>query len=288
MIKKIYLDVDDEITSVIDKLKTASEEEVSLVFPKESGLLQSIVNLKLIKREAEKSGKNISVITANKIGRNLAEQIGLVASDHMESRKEPSPKELKTEGEKVLIEYRKDPKEGGEEEKDVMFKKESLEDEEDLKVKEDEEIGTVKAGGKEKGDDLKPKADDAKEGGKKFKVGSPLKGFGLFAALGVLGLLIFGYFYLPRVDATILVSADKREFKTSITVDGSAKEDDLEEGIIAGEKIDFTKEDSKKFNATGKKDVGTKATGTIKVKNNYSTSAQTLVAGTRFQTGSLI
>lgn len=288
MIKKIYLDVDDEITSVIDKLKTASEEEVSLVFPKESGLLQSIVNLKLIKREAEKTGKNISVITANKIGRNLAEQIGLVASDHIETRKEPSPKELKTGGEKVLIEYKEEPEKPETDDKDVVFKKETLDDE-DLKVKEDEEIGTLKENKNvEKSADIKSQAEDSKDGDKKFKIAFPLKGFGGVAAASVVGLLIFGYFYLPMVEAVIAVAAEKREFKTSITVDSSTKEDGLGKGIIAGEKIEFEEEESKKFDATGKKDAGVKATGTIEVKNSYSTSTQTLVSGTRFQTGSLI
>src|SRR3972149_11749443 len=142
MVKKIYLEVDEEITSAIEKLESVPEAEVALVFPKESGILQSIVNLKLIKREAEKLEKEISVITSNKVGRTLAEQIGLSAADHSETKKEPSPVRKQNVGEKVPIEFRKEPKETVEEE-EIGFKKESIEEDE-VSVREDEEIGTDK------------------------------------------------------------------------------------------------------------------------------------------------
>ncbi|MCL5795727.1 MAG: hypothetical protein M1338_05245, partial [Patescibacteria group bacterium] len=73
----IYLEADEEITSVIDKLKKLNANSVSLVIPKGAGILQSIVNLKILKREAESLGKDIALVTQDKIGRNLASQVGL-------------------------------------------------------------------------------------------------------------------------------------------------------------------------------------------------------------------
>ncbi len=77
MEKVIYLEPDDEITVVIDKIRRVSQEKVILVVPKAATILQSIVNLKLLKKEAVKLGKGISIVTSDDTGRNLASQIGL-------------------------------------------------------------------------------------------------------------------------------------------------------------------------------------------------------------------
>lgn len=294
MIKKIYLETDEEITSVIDKLKNVEEKEVSLVFPKESGLLQSIINLKLLKRQAESMGKNIAVITADRVGRNLAERVGLPVSDHVGSRKEHLPKKIAESQDKVPIEFRSNPKEQEEEEDDISFKKESLKDkDEELSVKESEEIGTDKGGSKEERETIKDsnvKVKDAKDGtgSKKFKLKFPLKKFGVFVTVTFIGLFVFGYIYVPKVNIKIAVATEKIEFDTEITADKNEKSSDIEKGILAADFIEFNKEGSKKYNATGKKNIGTKATGTITVSNTYSTTAQTLVAGTRFSAGGLI
>ena len=46
----LYLDADTEITEAIEKLKKSSEDEVRIVVPSRSGLLQSQVNVKLLKK----------------------------------------------------------------------------------------------------------------------------------------------------------------------------------------------------------------------------------------------
>ena len=54
----IYIDVDDEITSIISKLQESSGKIVALVLPKRAVVLQSIVNLKLLKHIADNNKKN--------------------------------------------------------------------------------------------------------------------------------------------------------------------------------------------------------------------------------------
>ncbi len=73
----IYLEPDEEITSAIDKIKKAKNSNLGLVVPRDATLLQSVVNLRLISKEAALLGKNIAIVTADKIGRNLAAQVGL-------------------------------------------------------------------------------------------------------------------------------------------------------------------------------------------------------------------
>src|SRR5437868_1458620 len=60
----IYVDIDDEITGIIDKLKASEGKVVALVLPKRAGVFQSIVNMKLLKRAADSSNKNLVLITS--------------------------------------------------------------------------------------------------------------------------------------------------------------------------------------------------------------------------------
>ena len=53
----IYIDVDDEITAIIDKVITSKHKIVALVLPKRAVVLQSIVNMKLLKRTADEAKK---------------------------------------------------------------------------------------------------------------------------------------------------------------------------------------------------------------------------------------
>src|ERR1700759_1233799 len=60
----IYVDVDDEITAIIDKVGAAKGKIVALVLPKRCPVLQSVVNMKLLKRTADNAGKNLVLITS--------------------------------------------------------------------------------------------------------------------------------------------------------------------------------------------------------------------------------
>lgn len=61
----IYIDVEDDITAIIGKVKAAKEKIVALVPPKRVGVLQSAVNLRLLARAAEQSGRRLVLITNN-------------------------------------------------------------------------------------------------------------------------------------------------------------------------------------------------------------------------------
>ena len=60
----IYIDIDDEITAIIDKLGQSEHKIVALVLPKRATVLQSIVNMKLLKRSADAKNKKIVLITS--------------------------------------------------------------------------------------------------------------------------------------------------------------------------------------------------------------------------------
>lgn len=77
MPQTFYIENDEEIISVIGRLRKSSFEENYFVFPKRAIVLQSIVNLRLFQREAEKLGKRIIIVTQDDAGKTLAEKAGL-------------------------------------------------------------------------------------------------------------------------------------------------------------------------------------------------------------------
>jgi hypothetical protein len=89
----IYLDLDDEITSIIDKVENSKSKIVALVLPKRATTLQSIVNMRLLKRSAEKAGKNVVLITGEAALLPLAGAAGLHVAKNLQSKPEipPSP-----------------------------------------------------------------------------------------------------------------------------------------------------------------------------------------------------
>jgi hypothetical protein len=91
--KLVYLESDEEITSVIDKISKASSPEVALVIPRGGNLGQSIVNLKLLKKRSTDLGKDVSLVTTDKISRNLASQVGITVYSRVEEvgRRKPEP-----------------------------------------------------------------------------------------------------------------------------------------------------------------------------------------------------
>ncbi len=84
MPQTFYIESDEEIISVIGHLRKSSQEENIFVFPKRALVLQSIINLRLLEREAEKLGKKIVVVSQDEVGRMLAEKAGIETENYSE------------------------------------------------------------------------------------------------------------------------------------------------------------------------------------------------------------
>jgi hypothetical protein len=82
----VYIDIDDEITGIIDKVTTSKERIVALVLPKRAAVLQSIVNMKLLKRAADGQKKRLVLITSETALLPLAGAAGLHVAKNLQSR----------------------------------------------------------------------------------------------------------------------------------------------------------------------------------------------------------
>ncbi len=81
----IYVDVDDEITGIIDKIENSPHKVVALVLPKRAASLQSTVNMKLLKRSADAADKNPVLITSEAALMPLAGAAGLHVAKNLQS-----------------------------------------------------------------------------------------------------------------------------------------------------------------------------------------------------------
>ena len=84
----IYVDVEDDITAIIGKVKNSKEKIVALVPPKRIGVLQSAVNLRLIERAATQAGKRLVVISSNAALASLAAAAKIPVAKNLQSKPE--------------------------------------------------------------------------------------------------------------------------------------------------------------------------------------------------------
>ena len=84
----IYIDVEDDITAIIGKIKASSEKIVALVPPKRVGVLQSAVNLRLLDRMATNSHKKLVIISSNPALLGLTAAAGIPVAKNLQSKPE--------------------------------------------------------------------------------------------------------------------------------------------------------------------------------------------------------
>lgn len=84
----IYVDIDDEITTIIDKVRSSQGRIIALVLPKRASVFQSVVNMKLLKRTAESAKKHIVLITTEASLMPLAGSVGLHVAPSLQSKPE--------------------------------------------------------------------------------------------------------------------------------------------------------------------------------------------------------
>ena len=84
MHQTFYIDIDEEITSIVDRLRKAKAKEVVIVVPKRALLIQSVVNLKLLKKESESLKKQLIIVTQDKLGKLLVEKTGIAVQQKLD------------------------------------------------------------------------------------------------------------------------------------------------------------------------------------------------------------
>ncbi len=288
----IYIDVDDEITSIVDKVNASSSKIVALVLPKRAAVLQSIVNMKLLKRTADDAGKRIVLITSEAGLLPLAGAVGIYVAKNLQSKPEiPEPPEGPTGGDDVL-EAEEAPAEP-ELDKNApvgeLAAPEKMSDDELF-----ESAATAPAAMPKAAARKKQKAPKVKKEGKNkipnFDRFRKKVFIGVTGVIALLALVYAAFFVLPK--ATIAIQTETSGVNSSIDFVASPTTQDanIDGGVIPAKMAESQKTETQSVAATGQKDLGTKASGSVTLSipcSAVSGSPPTIPAGTGVSTSDL-
>lgn len=281
----IYLDIDDEITSVIDKVVNSEHKIVALVLPKRATVFQSAVNIKLLKRAASAAKKNIALITSDKSVLPVAAMAGMMVAKTPSSKPSiPEALVYNQKDEAVEIEDIALGITDVDADKKIVESLDPEEEDEPIEL-DNEEVGT----GSERvlEEVAKPK---------KSKIKIPnFSSFKIKLALAIAGsilimfLWILGFVILPKATITLDTNISSIPLNSVITADAATDKLDLEKKIIPAERVQIEKINSAKVPATGEKNIGEKATGMVTLTNCINSGEDEIVpAGTRLSSGSIV
>lgn len=274
----IYIDVDDDITTIIDRVKSSKEQIVALVLPKRASTLQSSVNMKLLKRSAEQSKKNPVLITSEPALMPLAAASQIHVAPNLQAAPAIPPM----------------PDDEPEPEPEAS---------EEVAMGPDTTVGDAMGKSKDKSQPDKPKRKPDKPsaksaGGEGEKSGKPkvpnFRKFRKWMILGgaalvlLIGFLIWAIFFAPK--ATVAVKTETSDLAKTVdfTADTGADAIDLDGSVLPAVSKEIEKTDTEKVPATGQKDKGKKASGTVDLQNCAFGSGKTNIpSGTGISSGGL-
>lgn len=275
----IYIDVEDDITAIIGKVKASKEKIVALVPPKRIGVLQSAVNLRLLQRTATQDDKHLVLITGNQALAGLAAAASIPVARNLQSKPEVAeiPALDIDDGEDII--------DGSQLPIGDHAKQAAARDETDTK-----EADLIK------GVDIENEAPVAaapvaRRAAKKASLAKRVPNFNTFRKkliiAGIVGVLliaglVWAIVFAPA--ATVIITART----TAVPVNGVVtlgKETSAEQGIIKVITESIEKSDTVDFEATGEKEVGDKASGSVVFSNCETYTSQVIKAGTFISTG---
>jgi hypothetical protein len=282
----VYVDIDDEITGIIDKVQSSNGKIVALVLPKRAAMLHSVVNMKLLKRTAANAKKQVVLITSEHNILPLAGAVGLYVASTLQSKPAIPPSPLDSDGtaavgpETDLVDPTKPVGELA-----GLAAANQAKDEEAIEIDSAPEAEAVPASTKKS---KKPGA-----GKNKLKVPNFEK-FRTKIALGALGLLLLiggwylAFFVMPRASVTLTTDTSETSVDLQLTASPAATRIDAENRIVPVVTREVQRTQSERNSASGQRNLGEKASGTVGLQNCTKTDgAVRIPAGTTITSNNL-
>ena len=292
----IYIDVDDDVTAIIGKIKKAKEKIVAIVPPKRTGNLQSAVNLRLLDRMARADKKQLVIITSNQALIALAANASIPVAKNLQSKPEiaeiaaiiADDEDDIIDGSELSIgdhagsfkindgtrSLARDPRSSAMEVIDI---------DNDSNV-----TGPISATSAGTGYAARTAA---KNGRGKVKIPNfnnfrKRFFFGIAGGIALIALLVWMFVFAPA--ATVIVTASTTAAPVSSTVKlGGTAATDFKAGIVKSVAQQEKKDVSIDFDATGTGKVGDNATGSMTVtRTSVSSTPLPVPVGTSFTSGS--
>jgi hypothetical protein len=322
MHQTLYIDVDEEVNSIINRIRKSLAKYNILVITQGALIMQSTVSLKLIKKEADSLGKKIMIITKDELAASIAKKIGFAVKSSLDDLKDVASDNdvvLRSPSSQVKIENKIDNSRHTNIEgilnknnrlgnlgsdsfvsRDKKFSggHESVKDFQNTEKERYPEINKlenpVRVVNNNKDSSL-----DEDESFKHLFNNSPKKesvpnkaidkkaGAGFFWFLVLILVILFlgivGYFYLPKAEVVVFPKQEEQFLNLKLEVSENANMN--VEGVINLKPRLIENENilSLSFPATGQKNSSSqKAKGKITIYNEFSETSQVLVSTTRF------
>ena len=281
----IYIEPEDDITDIITKIENSKEKIIALVPPKKAGVFRSVVNIKLISKSGTSNEKTIVLVTTDPSIIRLAASVRMpVTKDLQSAPMVPTVDTLVDEDSKAELvevtdnngESEVEATETENEEPDDNKESEETDGEEATKDTDDDD--KTEAGDEDASSDKKTKKAKLKNKAKKqpgenwFKSHKKRLIFGGIGIVALIGVLVWAFVFAPAVDITVWIQTENKPFSEGVSFVNSLGEEDAKEGkfYLEEKKIDTVQE--VKFEATGKKNLGEKATGVLTVSKEFDSA----------------
>lgn len=272
----IYIDVDDDITSIISKVKSIEAKIIAIVPPKRIGILQSAVNLRILQKVASNSKKYIVIITSDQTLIPLAAAANIPVAKSLQSKPEiPEVPAIQVDNDggdiidgSSLVDTKKLPnynKKGSDESSRIRSTP--------IEGYKEPDSGQNSSRGKS---NKQPRVPNFNNFRKKL----------LIVGGGVVLLIVFliwAMIFAPR--GTVIISAKTSPESISTSVNLSTTSDtDVDKSILKAVNVTNKKETSVEFIASGKREEGDKAHGTMTLNSTTPASVK-IPVGTGFSNG---
>lgn len=282
MVPSIYINLEDDVSRIVTRLKREKAEELVLVCPKRCFLFNDSINLRLLKKQVDLLKKNVSILTMDEKGQTYAKEAGFEIKF--------LPKNTKTQPGFSDINLQKNSEEvHAEPRKTIALKKKT-----DSEPKAPAKI--VK--GKTKLASMVPSVtvsdhifpSVSKEVHFEETKNSSHKALWVFLVLTIISALTVFFVVLPKADIIITPKSESLVRELEITFAESVKEVDAVRLVIPALKVSQTLEAQGKFQSQGKKSVGNPSSGSIKIYNftgspiNLKANTTTLKVGSKSYT----
>ena len=309
----VYIEPEEDITDIISKIEGSKSKIVALVPPKKAGVFRSIVNIKLIAKTAANNEKTVVLVTTDSSIIKLAAATKMpVTKDLKSAPKVPEPEDEIEDSEVVDVDDEAKDSDDEAEAKDSDDTKEVDEKEEDIDDADDSDDSDDSDGESEeknRDDDKDEEIDDEIKDGKKEaknpqkkpekKVGKlansnnpVLKWIGthkkadiaIGAGLVVFILVMIWMFVIaPAVTITLNLETITGNFSENVSFTDKLTDEKVTEGKFYIEEKKIENKAEIEFEATGKKNVGEKASGNVVVYAYLKDSGSiSIKAGTIF------
>ncbi len=294
-IPSVYINLEDDVSKIVSRFKHNSAKQAILVCPKRCFLFNDSINLRLLKKQMDLMGKEIFILTMDERGQLYAKEAGFGLKFLPKGRNENAMSDIKTFSRSKQQEVDKSSESNPiinaiSEIKHIAKKiapitftsalvNENPEPEKKIITKPIPKVKVVDSFFPEELEEIyKPQ--------KKSKF-SAQKIITAVVSVALITILLVVFVILPKATVVVYAKTEPITRDMEISISTNIATPDPSKLVMPAVKFDETITLTDKFNSQGKKQVGNKASGSIKIYNftklplNLKASTTTLTVGSK-------